>query len=331
MNTLSIVIPVFNVEQYVGECLNSICSQIVSSYDVEIIVINDGSTDDSLKIIRQYEATYSFVRCYSQKNCGPSATRNRGIELATGDYLWFVDSDDWVESDALTQLFCYINKYPEADVFVTPITYILNGKPIMTDVPKRDYHMMSGKHYASVEKLRTGAGPRYIMKRRLLVDNKLRFVDGTLHEDGPFGYLLVWYAKKMVILPNALYYYRQHEDSIMHSKSVRNSYDLIIGHKNMMRFAKDNGISLQGNEWFFILCSKLLLFSYSFVKPIWKSDEFKLFEEEEGDYIVKEIRKLIPVLKGKKKIYYIMFSTCPKLTIELYDSFSSLKSKTLPQ
>ena len=331
MKILSIIIPVFNVEKYVEKCLDSICSQIVCSNNVEVIVINDGSTDNSWNIVHQYEVTYHFIKCFHQKNRGLSATRNRGIELATGNYVWFVDSDDWLESDALKKLFYCMQKYPETEVFVTSLTYILNGTPILVDIPKRDYHLMSGKHYASVEKLRTGASQRFIIKRKLLIDNKLRFVEGILHEDGPFGYLLMWHAKRIVILPDSLYCYRQRSNSIMHLKGIKSCFDLIIGHKNMMRFAKDNDISLQGNEWFFILCSKLLLFSFSFVKPIWKSDEFKLFEEEEGDYIFKEIWKLVPILKGKKKIYYIMFSVCPKLTIELFDTISSFKNRMLPQ
>ena len=102
---LSIVIPVYNVEKYVNRCLLSVLNQKVSSNEYEIVIVNDGSTDSSLSIVEEMIESYNNVILVSQENAGLSAARNRGLLLAKGDYIWFVDSDDWIDDDSLISIF----------------------------------------------------------------------------------------------------------------------------------------------------------------------------------------------------------------------------------
>ncbi len=107
MPRFSIIIPVYNSEAYLAKCLDSVCRQSLADY--EVWCINDGSTDGSLQILERYEIAYPFLHIYSIPNSGPSAARNKGLDLARGEYILFCDSDDWLEgTDVLARLDAYI-------------------------------------------------------------------------------------------------------------------------------------------------------------------------------------------------------------------------------
>lgn len=93
---LSIIVPVYNVEPYLEKCLDSLLDQNIDKSQYEILVLNDGSTDKSLEIVHKYADKYSNIQEFSHPNKGLSGTRNVGLKNATGDYVWFVDSDDWI-------------------------------------------------------------------------------------------------------------------------------------------------------------------------------------------------------------------------------------------
>lgn len=105
MYKVSIIIPVYNVEIYLTRCLDSCLQQDLSYDEYEIIAINDGSTDNSLSILQDYADRYPNLKIVNQDNRKQGAARNRGIEIATGDYIWFVDSDDWLEPNVLNYLY----------------------------------------------------------------------------------------------------------------------------------------------------------------------------------------------------------------------------------
>lgn len=101
---LSFIVPVYNVEKYVAECLDSLLDQDVPKEDYEIICVNDGSTDGSLAILRQYEATYANIRVIDKENGGVATARNAGLDAAQGEFIWFIDSDDFIRPDILAAL-----------------------------------------------------------------------------------------------------------------------------------------------------------------------------------------------------------------------------------
>lgn len=100
---VSIIIPIYNVEKYLRQCLDSAVNQTLSN--IEIILINDGSTDNSSCIAREYSLNYSFIKLIEQKNSGQSIARNKGIDAANGKYIYFLDSDDYIEINAIENLY----------------------------------------------------------------------------------------------------------------------------------------------------------------------------------------------------------------------------------
>ena len=112
---LSIVIPAYNVEQYIGNCLDSIFNQQIETDMLEVIVVNDGSKDGTEDIIKQYASQHPNLIYISQENQGQSVARNTGLKRATGDLIWYVDSDDATTENSIQTIFSYFKKYPHAD------------------------------------------------------------------------------------------------------------------------------------------------------------------------------------------------------------------------
>ena len=109
---LSIIIPVYKVEKYIARCLDSIFNQKVDDSLIEVIVVNDGTPDNSMQIVNSYVAMHRNLTIINQENQGLSVARNVGLAKATGDYVWFVDSDDWLVEDAFSILFGYMKDNP---------------------------------------------------------------------------------------------------------------------------------------------------------------------------------------------------------------------------
>ena len=124
MCKISVIIPVYNVEKYLKKCLDSICNQTLQ--DIEIICVDDGSSDSSLEILRQYEAKDSRVKVLTQSNQKQGAARNNGISIAKGEYLGFIDSDDWIDLDYYEQLYNSAKTF-DCDIAIADYIRIGNG------------------------------------------------------------------------------------------------------------------------------------------------------------------------------------------------------------
>ncbi len=219
---LSIIIPVYKVEKYIRKCLDSIFSQQYDKSKVEIIVVNDGTPDNSMLIVQEFADSYDNIRILNQDNQGLSAARNAGIEVAQGDYVWFVDSDDWLEPNSLNTMIKRIAQYL-GDVFMIKLRHynengqILEGwtdKFISVEVLK-GYEFISKKYpFAPIQEL--------VISRRLLERYSLRFVRGIYHEDHEFAPRLLMKTKMVVIIPEYLYdYLIRDSGSITSDNSLR--------------------------------------------------------------------------------------------------------------
>lgn len=216
---VSVIVPVYNVEKYLEQCLNSILGQTYKN--LEIIVVDDGSTDSSSKIINEYKKKDSRIVVISQKNQGLSAARNTGIKKAQGDYIMFVDSDDWIAPDIVEYLrpgradvsICSHYESSEGNNISFNKSFkrkSMNPKMALTAMLKENGFMVSawGKLY----------------KKDLFED--VLFPVNKLHEDLGTTYKLIMASKKIVFLPEPKYYYRQREDSIIHEFDER-KFDII--------------------------------------------------------------------------------------------------------
>ncbi len=218
---ISVVIPVYNVERYIGLCLDSVINQTYKN--LEIICVNDGSTDESLKIIEEYQEHDNRIKIINQENRGLSAARNTGIKQVTGDYIAFLDSDDWVEEDFYEKLYnaCENNN---ADVSIGLTCYYYNNQNIQTD-RWVNQHAFANKNNI-VETIEDRQNIIYscacwnkIYKTELIKKNNLSFPEGLNIEDVPFTFAISILANKLVKVPEAKIFYRQQPDSIMQKAS----------------------------------------------------------------------------------------------------------------
>ncbi|MCH5166322.1 MAG: glycosyltransferase family 2 protein [Erysipelotrichales bacterium] len=148
MNKVSIVIPIYNAEKYIEKCLTSILNQ--SYKDIEVIAVNDGSKDGSLKILKEYAAKYNNIKVFDQKNQGSAAARNNGIKHAEGEYLTFVDADDFIDSDYIETL---VTNIADNDFIVSGYKSCDSIKTLFTKKPYEDAIWSAFKYIATCGKL----------------------------------------------------------------------------------------------------------------------------------------------------------------------------------
>lgn len=320
---ISFIIPVYNVEKYVSKCLESILGQISVFPGSEIIIVNDGSHDSSMKVVKEYKCQHDCIHIINQKNLGLSTARNNGEEAASGDYIWFVDSDDWLEPNALQVLRSIMKVYPRVDIYATGLRWVDDkGKIKKIDIRKMCNKIMSGMQY--VDKFYpTGATPRFIIRHELLQTTGLKFISGILHEDTPYGLMLAYQAKSVVLLPEAIYAYRQRSQSIMHSLKIKSAYDLVIAHKNLIAFCQKQ-VKTADRGWFYIHSWDMFYAAFLFVKHLFYTIEFDKFMKDDWAYIKQQTLILLPYLSYKRRVKMKFFLKFPRTFVSLQKIRSNL-------
>ncbi|HNW26531.1 MAG TPA: glycosyltransferase family 2 protein [Candidatus Gastranaerophilaceae bacterium] len=232
--SISVIIPVFNSGKYIEKCLESIINQ--SFEDMEIICINDGSKDNSLEILEKFSDKDSRIKVFSQKNQGLSASRNRGLELASGKYIIFVDSDDWLKKDFAQKLFCEIEKN-ETD-FSICAAQAYDCETLQKSDFMSDYLSLSCLAFFEnkvFNQFDTKKQMFYIpvmawgkiYNRDFLKRTKARFEEVLFFEDNLFFYHIYKHAEKISILKEKLYNYRVNNKNSMFQQS-KNIFDVKI-------------------------------------------------------------------------------------------------------
>lgn len=284
---LSLIIPVYKVEAYIANCLNSILSQLKYRNEIEIVIVNDGTTDNSMKIVNQLIKGKNNIQIINQENQGLSVARNTGLSHAKGEYVWFIDSDDWLLPNALEDVLTNINMNPNISVFST-ILEIHNEK---TNKIEQEYFPtkkeLSGKEYLQLKYMQ-GASPRFIFKRLFLTEHNLSFYPGILHEDGLFGYQMLYWAEKIRILERPVYAYRiRQEGSIMTSISMRTPKDMLLIHKQLINFSKAK-VTKEDMLWYRLRIFSILTNLFQFSKGLAFNVEFEQFIKQNKSYINNE-------------------------------------------
>jgi len=224
----SIIIPVYNVEQYLRQCLDSVIHQDYSDY--EIICINDGSTDNSLAILQKYGKKENRIKIIDQENCGLSTARNVGIHEASGNYILFLDSDDWLEPNALQILAA--KQYKEDMICFNGRRCFEDGTIEKPDNGIKEDNMTGWEYYNKyglvTRKFHFVCTVLRIYKRSFLLENNLFFKEGIYHEDNLFTPIACYYAQKVKVIPDCLYVYRIREGSITQTVNVKRIFDILI-------------------------------------------------------------------------------------------------------
>ena len=224
MLTISIIIPVYKVEAYIEECLASVVSQQDAGIAVECIIVDDCSPDGSMDIVRRfvdnYQGPIQFRMLRHEVNRGLSAARNTGIDAATGDYVFFIDSDDYLMEHGLKTLVDGLLANPDADVVLGNILFL--GKNVF--IKRKEPFLLLSKNErlsALVNSLITCNSWNRLVRRSVLIDHRIFFKEGIIFEDYPWSYQLMAVVQKVLVLPQVTYYYRPNANSIMHSRQLK--------------------------------------------------------------------------------------------------------------
>ena len=229
---ISFIIPAYNVESYIERCIESICNQNFSIHLYEVIVVNDGSTDNTLSIIKSLIAKYQGhkIILIDKPNGGLSSARNIGISQATGKYVWFVDSDDYIANNCLEHIYQNIQKYNELDVFAFNMIYIYdNGSS-----NKNNRRLPVGRYITGSELFLKDfrypySGVQFaIYKQSYLQSLHLNFKEGIFFEDILYTTTLMASNPKCVFVDKIYYHYYIRTGSITNSKSsIKKCLDIL--------------------------------------------------------------------------------------------------------
>ena len=216
MKKISLIIPVYNVSRYVAKSLRSALSQTYPN--IEYIIVNDCSSDNSMDVVRSIISEPIYVNknvsiCEHSVNQGLSAARNTGINNSTGEYVFFMDSDDTITDDCIEKHVAYIDKY-EADI-TDACLQVVGGRNIFYEVNSvcfineaneiMKYFFQDKLHFSACNKL---------IKRSLIVENKIYFKEQLLYEDWPWSFMIYQKIKSIVMIPDKTYNYIIRENSI---------------------------------------------------------------------------------------------------------------------
>ena len=218
---LSIIIPMYNAEKYIGICLDSILGSNLLKEEYEIVIVNDGSQDKSPEIAQNYAAKYSNVTYLTQENQGQSTARNYGIKTCKGEYVWCVDADDKVISEQLPKIIEALDEYRNLDILAIQLQNVTEEGQYL-DVECSQPTLEHNKVLSGVEAVLSGYNPSsicaLITKKQLFIDNNIFFVKGITHQDVELTYRLMPCAMKVVFSDIIPYLYIYHPNST--SKSM---------------------------------------------------------------------------------------------------------------
>lgn len=222
---ISIIIPIYNVAPYIENCLMSVINQ--SYKNIEIVLVDDCGTDDSMMIVSSFISSHSanWVLMVHETNKGLSAARNTGVKNATGEYLYFLDSDDELPQNAMMIFVEFLQEYGDADFLIG--NYIVDGNfrftplftPVLLNSRKEIFnaYIQSQWYVMACGKL---------IKRTFFIKNNLWFIVGRLHEDELFSFRLALTASKMITVEGEVYKYIIRDNSITIAKKEKNYIDM---------------------------------------------------------------------------------------------------------
>lgn len=301
MELISIIVPVYNVENYLKKCIESILKQTYKN--LEIICVNDGSTDNSQKILEEYAQKDDRIKVENKKNGGLSSARNFGLSKAKGSYICFIDSDDYIDVDMIEKMYTTCLNL-QCDM--TICNYHNIGRFELID--SNENTMVYSNHEA-LEELSKGNIKSFawnkMYKRELFKD--IKFPEGKIFEDIYIMHLLISKCQKIAIIPDKLYYYVYRENSLMNNYSLKSTIDNYLALKQRLKFLEKSRVkNLEGTYAEII---RVFLYLQLVIQKV-RSEERLKFKEQ-----------LIEVYLDYKKIRF------PEKTFDFMSKNDQLKYK----
>ena len=280
---LSIIVPVYGVEKYIDKCLNSLVKQ--SLKEIEIIVVNDGTKDNSQKIIDKYVKKYpDKIKSYIKENGGQGSARNYGLKKATGEYIGYVDSDDFVEKDMYKKLY---NKAKENNYDIV----VCGNYNVSEDYQNKNIDAFINNYNTDLENIFFGkmAVWNKIYKRDILIKNKLEFKEKVWYEDLAFTLKAIMNSNTFAFIDEPLYDYLIREGSTMNNSNVKRNLEILEAFNDILSYIQHN----KKEEYF----SKI---EFLAIDHIYISAIVRVLKAEADDKVKREnIKKLIDYMNKK--------------------------------
>ena len=322
MKSVSVIVPFYNVEGYIGRCLDTLVKQTLDN--IEIILVNDGSKDRSKIVVDKYLKEYPEKIVYLEKeNGGLSDARNYAIPYAKGEYIAFLDSDDYVEYTMYKDMY-ELAKKENSDMVECDFYWEYPYK----NKTKEDKGLIYNGKKEMIEKVRVVAWNKLI-KKDILEKSKIIFPKGYRYEDVEFTYKLVPYLDKVSFLKKPCVHYIQREGSISNNQNERNKeiFD-VLGH--VIDFYKENDLYEEYKDEL-----EYIYIRYAFCSSLLRIVKIKdqNIQQELLDLTWEKVNtnfpewKKNPILKSKKDLKSIYLKTINKFTYEMYTTMLSLFQK----
>lgn len=294
---LSIIVPVYNVEKYLSKCLES----IINNYNekIEVILVNDGSKDNSGLICDKYVNNYEYISVIHKNNGGLSSARNCGINSAKGKYIWFVDSDDYIKERSIDKIIEYSKE--DSDVIISSYCEVYSNGKIINDNIEKDKNNLKAYEFFKSKGNISYAAYRFICKRKFLLENNIFFVEGIYHEDEEWSPRVLYKAKIFSVIPGTIYCYKaDNEGSIMNTPNPKKIYDKIYIIDIMNKRVNEEIKEDSGKEFFQFRMEHNLISALN---------ELILYDEVEKEKLIQLIKEKINILKNinnkKSRLVYI--------------------------
>lgn len=296
---ITIIVPVYNTEKYLERCIMSIITQNLK--EIEIIIVNDGSLDNSYKIIDEFTKKDDRIKVINQKNKGLSSARNRGIRIAQGEYILHIDSDDWIEQNYLKDTY---EKAKKEDLDIVITDFFLDFDNGKTEY-KKDLNLLE-KNYISgkEESIKIMEGESYPAVWNKLLKSELYKENNILHpeeiglgEDLSTTPRLAFFAKKVGKINKAYVHYIQNPNSITNKNQIKKVYELILALEILRIFFKKNKFEIEIIDDAVVRHMFGLLFSIDY-------DYDDKYYKEAIEYFIEFHKKQAYKLKSKKNLIY---------------------------
>lgn len=325
MTKVSVIVPVYNTEKYLKQCLDSLISQTLK--EIQIVIINDGSTDSSANIIQQYHDKYpEKIVAVTKENGGQGTARNLGLQYCTGEYIGFMDSDDYARSDMYEKLY-NVAKRDNADYAACAYTefYTENEHTkIISEYKAAPPCKETKKLFFDAEV----APWLHLYKREKVIDNGVRFPEGVIHEDTAFYTNLIPYIKTLAQVEEPLVMHRKHKGSTVGTMTYEKAAQIFPVIDDINGWYESNGFNEEYGEEKDYFCVRILLCSSveRIARVKGKANRKKLIAET-MEYIKRnypEYRKNKYLKNGLKNLY---IKTATRFSVKLMCRYCRMKGK----